>query len=178
MSETTTPKKGLYQWAPTDEKLSTFQGLNDAFEILDNTFVSSANGMLNAPSQSNISTTRTTTLALTSGVDTKILFTTIFRDIQSELNIATGEITLKESGVYLIAGNVTFSAVLGNNSYIKIYKNGASLFTMAGGTNQSLLYGAKIGQFAAGDKLTFYVAQFSGSAATLNTALIEMIKLS
>ena len=42
MSETTTPKKGLYQWAPTDEKLSTFQGLNDAFEILDNAILDTA----------------------------------------------------------------------------------------------------------------------------------------
>jgi hypothetical protein len=54
MSETTTPKKGLYQWAPTDEKLSTFQGLNDALEILDNAILDTAPTWTNIALQNGV----------------------------------------------------------------------------------------------------------------------------
>ncbi|WP_026572506.1 hypothetical protein [Bacillus sp. UNC438CL73TsuS30] len=178
MSDTTTPKKGFYQWAPTDEKLSTFQGINDALEKLDDAVLTSSNGQINNSKQSNISAYRSSTLSLTSGVDTKLSsFQTTYRDIQSELTDSAGEIVFKESGLYLFTGNIVLAGAYSGNSYFKLYRNGSYWMTLGGGNAQQIVYVSKLVQYTAGDKITFYAVQNSGSIGTLNTASIEIIKL-
>lgn len=141
-------------------------------EEIDNT-TSLASGTF----KTNISIYRSTNLSLNSGVDTKVLFTAITRDTLTEVSVSTSEITLQSTGLYLINANAIFSTVLAATSYIRVYKNGSFLVSIVAGTGQLSLYGSKLNQFSAGDKLTFYVLQNSGTTATLTSALIDVVRI-
>jgi hypothetical protein len=139
----------------------------------------SSNGQLNVSNQSNISAIKTNTGNLSSGVDTKVInFTTTYRDTQSEFNQSAGEITIKENGLYLVEAQVIFSATITGNSYVKLYRNGVAWITITGGTSQAILYGQVQAQCVAGDVLSVYVVQSSGSTGTLNSFKLETIKIS
>ena len=140
----------------------------------------SSNGQLNVSNQSNISALKSGgTLNLTSGVDTKLTsFVTEYRDTQNEFDPTLGEITVKEGGLYVIGCQINLSAAYAGGSFVKVYKNGVAWLTITVGTDQQYLYGTVLAQPVAGDKLTFYVVQNSGSTGTLSTAKIEMAKIS
>ena len=139
----------------------------------------STNGQANIPSQSNISAIKNATLSLTSGVDTKLTsFTTEYRDTQNEFDTTAGEVTVKESGVYVVDCQIALSAAYSGNTYVKIYRNGVVWINLTAVTAQQLVYGMVIVQPTAGDKLTFYVTQNSGSTGSLTSAKIEMTKVS
>ena len=86
--------------------------------------------------------------------------------------------TIKESGRYLVTGNVVLGATYAGNSYYKVYRNGTYWFALGGGTAQNIIYANKILLCNAGDVLSFYAVQNSGSAGTMSSAILEMVKLS
>lgn len=127
--------------------------------------------------KTNISMIKGSTVGLSTGLDTKLIFNTLSKDTQTEVNLTTSEITIKGTGLYIISGSAVFSSALAGNSFIRIYKNGSFWSVLSGGTGQQGLYGSKIERYNIGDKITFYVQQNSGATATLTSALIDVARI-
>jgi hypothetical protein len=130
-------------------------------------------GIFTFSTQPYVSAARTSTAALSAGVDTKVAFTTEYTDIQGEF--ASSQYVPKESGTYLLTGQVTLAAAPTGAFRIAIYENGVSLTSIEAGFAVRHMPYARQLIFDAGATYEFYVN--SNSAVTLNTFTLQITKI-
>lgn len=115
-------------------------------------------------------------------VATKLVFGATRADDLSEYNRSRAEITLKNSGLYLIRLYITSTNItVGSDNILACYVNGAEYqrfgnWNPVTSSSTCVLYLSQ--KFKAGDKVTFYITpKGTGKTIAINTAYVTMSQL-
>jgi hypothetical protein len=122
---------------------------------------------------------RSSAFSIPSAVSTKITGFAMVTDRQGEY--ASDQIVVKETGVYAIYMYTPWASFTANRLNNYVYVNGSALMVSennTGGVAQtSTNQGTVLKDLTAGDVLTFYAYQNSGSAQNISSTRVRVIKL-
>ncbi|AND39628.1 hypothetical protein [Cytobacillus oceanisediminis] len=144
---------------------------------LDYVMTMSKTGIMTLPRNPIVRTIRSSTLSVSSGVDTRITFDNPTEDRQGEMT--NQRFTPKENGIYLLRLTLNWSGSVNGHIYVKpISVNTGSVINLiyAGHTDR-VCTGIATLNLPANTPIEFYVHHSGSQAYTLNTCYMDIVKV-